>query len=96
MPKPKSDEPKPVKPIAERIKESMEILKKIQELGISDTDPGYKALSAKFNEWIRGGDTFVGNVDFYRWNRRAKVLLPTKPGAIARCDLLHYVFDESL
>lgn len=94
MPKPKDDGPKPVKPTVERIKESLVILKKIQELGISDTDPGYKALSAHFNDWVKGGETFQGTVDFYRWNRRAKVLLPTKPGAIARCDLLHYVFDE--
>lgn len=92
MPKPKNDEPKPVKPTSERVKESMEILKKIQELGIADSDPGYKALSAHFSDWIRGGEAFVGNVDFIRWNRRAKVLLPTKPGAIARCDFLHYVF----
>lgn len=92
MARSKEDETKPVKPTSERLKESMEILKQIQELGISDTDPGYKALSAKFNDWIRGGEPFQGHVDFQRWNRRAKVLLPTKPGAIARCDLLHYVF----
>lgn len=80
----------------ERVKESMEILRKIQELGIADTDPGYKALSARFNDWIRGGETFQGNIDFVRWNRRARVLLPTKVGATAKCDLLHYVFDETL
>jgi hypothetical protein len=84
--------PKPTKPIKERIEESMNILYKLQELGISDTDPGYKALSAKFNEWIRGGEAWFGNVDFHRWDRRAKVLLPTKPGTQAKCDFLVHKF----
>jgi hypothetical protein len=92
MPKKQQETEKSVKPTSERLSESMEILQKIKDLGIADSDPGYKALSAHFNDWIRGGETFVGTVDFIRWNRRAKVLLPTKPGAIARCDLLHYVF----
>lgn len=85
-------EPKPTKPVKERVQESMNILKQLQQLGISDSDPSYKELSAKFNEWIRGGEAWSGNVDFYRWDRRAKVLLPTKPGAIAKCDFLIYKF----
>ncbi len=83
---------KPLKPISERISESMTILNKIQELGIPSTDPGYKQLSGHFNTWIKGGDAWTGHVDFHRWNRRAKVLLPTKVGTIAKCDLLHYTF----
>jgi hypothetical protein len=83
---------KPVKSTEERVRESMSILKKLQELGIPSTDPSYKELSTRFNEWIKGGETWVGNVDFYRWNRRAKVLLPTRPGAVAKCDFLHHVF----
>jgi hypothetical protein len=80
------------KPTAERLKESMTILKQLQDLGIHPTDPGYKELSGKFNEWIRGGEAWQGNVDFHRWNRRARVLLPTKAGRVAKCDFLHYVF----
>jgi hypothetical protein len=80
------------KPLQERIQESISILNKIKDLGITDTDPGYKELSLKFNDWIKGGDAWQGNVDFIRWNRRAKLLLPTKPGTIAKCDFLHYVF----
>jgi hypothetical protein len=82
----------PTKPLSERINESMVILKQLQDLGIHTTDPSYKELSGRFNDWIKSGDAWVGNVDFYRWNRRAKVLLPTKPGTIAKCDFLHHVF----
>jgi hypothetical protein len=80
------------KPTAERLKESMTILKQLQDLGIHPTDPGYKELSGKFNDWIRGGEAWQGNVDFHRWNRRARVLLPTKTGRVAKCDFLQYVF----
>ena len=81
-----------VKPVQERISESMTILNKLQELGIPHTDPGYKELSGHFNTWIKGGEAWVGHVDFHRWNRRAKVLLPIKFGTVAKCDFLHYVF----
>jgi hypothetical protein len=83
---------KPVKPVQERISESMTILNKLQELGIPPTDPGYKELSGHFNTWIKGGEAWVGHVDFHRWNRRAKVLLPIKVGTVAKCDFLHYIF----
>jgi hypothetical protein len=76
----------------ERLKESMSILSKLQELGIPNTDPSYKQLSAKFSEWVKGGETWQGNIDFHRFNRRAKVLLPTRPGAVAKCDFLVYNF----
>jgi len=78
----------PVKPVKERVSESIHILNQLKALGITDTDPGYKALSEKFNQWIRNGEPWQGNVDFHRWDRRAKVLLPVKPGTVAKCDFL--------
>jgi predicted double-glycine peptidase len=87
-----TQEPKPVKPMEERLQESMTILRKLQDLGVPSTDPSYKELSGKFSEWVKGGETWQGNVDFYRFNRRAKVLLPTRPGAVAKCDFLVYQF----
>lgn len=80
------------KPTEERLQESMNILKQIRELGIAATDPGYRALSTKFSEWVKGGEAWQGNVDFHIWNRRAKLLLPTKPGTVAKCDFLHHIF----
>jgi hypothetical protein len=92
MPKQPPPTEKKVKSTDERVRESIEILTKVRELGIPPTDPGYEKLSAKFNEWIRGGEAWSGYVDLVLWNRRAKLLLPTKPGTIARCDLLAYNF----
>jgi hypothetical protein len=91
MVKPTQEE-KPVKPTDERLKESMNILNKLLELGIPKSDSSYKELSAKFSEWVKGGETWQGNVDFLRFNRRAKVLLPTRAGTIAKCDFLVHNF----
>lgn len=87
-----TDSVNPVKPVKERVSESIHILSQLKALGIPETDPGYKALSERCNQWIRGGEPWQGNVDFHRWDRRAKVLLPVKPGTVAKCDFLHYKF----
>jgi hypothetical protein len=78
---------KEVKSIEERLKESIEILKKLVELGVPDTDPSYKELSSHFNTWIKGGDSWQGTVDFMRFERRAHIVLPTRLGCKATCVL---------
>lgn len=88
----KPQENAPTKPISERLKESMEILKKLVDLGIPDTDPSYKEISTHFNDWIKGGEAWQGTIDFMRFERRAFVVLPTKFGCIASCVLKQYKF----
>jgi hypothetical protein len=83
-----------VKSKEERLKESIRILTQIKELGINQNDIGYKELSVKFSEWVKGGEAWQGTIDFYRYNRRARVLLPTKSGLYAKCDLLIYKFID--
>ena len=83
---------KPVKSTEERLKESMYLLQQLQGLGIAQTEPGYKELSAKLSEWVKGGPTWSGNIDFHRFNRRAKVILPTRPGVVSTCQLVNHVF----
>lgn len=83
---------KALKTTEERLKESMNLLQKIKDLGVGPYDPGYKAMSAKLSEWVKGGDAWSGHVDFHDWNRRAHMVLPTKPGTFATCDFKHYVF----
>jgi len=90
--KPKDTKPKDTKPIEERLKESMTLLRKLQELGIPSSDPSYKEMSTIMNTWIKGGPTYQGTIDFKPWNRRAKLLLPINPSSVAKCDFLHHVF----
>jgi hypothetical protein len=81
---------KPVKPKAERVKEAINILKKLKELGIADTDPGYKETKEHLDTWIQGGDTWVGKILFERYGRRAELVLPTREGRIASMKLMAY------
>jgi hypothetical protein len=84
----------PVKPISERVKESITLLQKLQDLGIQSDDMSYKELSAHMNTWIKNGPSFQGIVDFRHYNRRAKLFLPITPGSVAKCDFLHHIFRE--
>lgn len=83
-----------VKSQAERLRESMEILNKLKLLGVKGNDPDYLELSTKFSEWVKMGPAWQGSVNFYNYNRKAKVLLPTKPNATAKCDFLIHTFQE--
>lgn len=80
------------KSVEEKLKESMTLLTKLQEAGVATTDPGYKELSKRMSEWVKGTDPWNGTIDFYRYNRRANVNLPQKKRYIAKIDFLHHVF----
>ena len=82
------------KPIAERVQESLHILKQLQDLGVLKNCQGYLALKERCNDWIKGGPAWKGHIDFYEYDRRAQVLLPIKLNTKAKCDFLIYKFDH--
>jgi hypothetical protein len=69
---------KPLKSKMDRVKESITILKKLQELGIPTNEPGYTLTKQHLDEWIQGGDRWDGRVDFPRFQRRAEMVLPVR------------------
>ncbi len=69
---------KPLKSKMDRVKESITILKKLQELGIPTNEPGYAFTKQQLDEWIAGGDKWEGRVDFPRFQRRAELVLPVR------------------
>jgi len=75
------------KPLQERLKESITILKKVKEMGIHETDPAYKELSGRFSDWVKG-EGWSGDIEFIRYNRKAQVNLPVKKGKYATVNLL--------
>ena len=79
-----------LKTLTERLQESIRILKKIQELGISKEDPSYKELSKEFNIWVKDGVHWEGTINFYRYGRNAEVILPSEKKRAATCNLLLY------
>jgi hypothetical protein len=79
---------KPVKSKADRVKEAITLLTKLKELGIPDTEPGYKQTKGHLDSWINGGDAWSGRVDFPRFGRRAELILPVRADRISSMKLL--------
>ncbi len=71
------------KPVQERMKESVELVSKMKELGVHDSEPGLVQLRAEMNAWIRGGQAWSGRIEFPRYNRYAEVALPDRAGRVA-------------
>lgn len=78
---------KPLKSKADRVKESITILKKLKELGIPNNEPGYYMTKEKLDEWIAGGDQWDGRIDFPRFQRRAELVLPVRPDRVVQMTI---------
>lgn len=78
---------RPLKSKADRVKESITILKKLKELGIPPHEPGYYTTKEKLDEWIAGGDAWSGRIDFPRFERRAELDLPVRPDRVVQMTI---------
>jgi hypothetical protein len=84
----KKKEAKPsVKPVAERLKEGVTLLRKILDLGIVETEPGYVTIKERIDAWVRRDEAWSGKADFVRYGRRAYVNLPLRAGCEATAVL---------
>ncbi len=80
------------KPIEERLKESVSLLKQIQGMGIQPTHKGYAELKGHLDAWIKEGIAFQGKVDFPDHSYKAILLLPMRANNVSSCKLKHHVF----
>ena len=65
------------KPQADRLKESIAILKKLTvDLGIPYTSPEVQELKTHFDAYIKDGICWSGSVSFTAYGRIAHVVLP--------------------
>ena len=70
--------PPPDKTKEERVRETVTILKKLQEVGIADSDPGYKQVKELMTAWVATGEAASHTIDFYRAGRRGELVLPRR------------------
>jgi hypothetical protein len=70
-----------------RVKEGVNLLRQLQEVGISKDEPPYKEIQAKVSDWVKTGDPWQGKVEFFRYGRVAEILLPRKATAVASLAL---------
>lgn len=73
----------PEKPKAERLQETITILKKLQEIGIPETDPGYMEAKAALSSWVQTGESANHTILFARHSRRGTLVLPRRAGVAA-------------
>ena len=71
------------KPKEDRVKETIEILKKLREIGVTEREPGYILTKQKFTEWINTGEAWSGDIDFPMLQRKAEIGLPARADRVA-------------
>ena len=77
-----------IKPMNDRLKETINLLKQILGLGISDTDPTYLEIKKYLNDWIKSEDKQIKeySFEFVRYGRKGTLTLPWK--ANKSCEFL--------
>jgi hypothetical protein len=65
---------------AERVKESVTLLKRLIEVGIHSEDLGYKATKQVLDTWISDGAPKTETIDFARYGRIGYLTLPEHSG----------------
>jgi hypothetical protein len=73
---------------AERVQEAVALLKKLKELGIVVSDPGYKQAKAFLDTWIQDGEEATHEFWFPRYGRKAVIDLPKRVEKAATLKLL--------
>jgi hypothetical protein len=68
---------------SERVKETVTILKKLQEVGIATTEPGYVEVKTLMTAWINDGGQHTHTVEFPRYGRKGTLVLPARAGRTA-------------
>ena len=64
----------------ERVRDAIEILKQLKEVGIPDVDPGYLATKKVLDTWIADGEPRQEKIPFPRALRVGHMLLPRLAG----------------
>jgi len=71
------------KPKEDRVKETIEILKKLRDLGVTEREPGYILTKQKFSEWVNTGEAWSGDIEFPMLQRKAEIVLPARADRVA-------------
>jgi hypothetical protein len=87
-------ESKSIKPIEERLSESVSLLKQLKDMGIKPNHDGYIQVKAHIDAWIKENQSFLGKIDFTLHQRRGELFLPMRPKTFAHLHMKHHVFEQ--
>lgn len=72
---------RPEKTKEERVSEGMTIIRKLLEVGVEATNPGFVAVKAAVSAWIADGrPSTLSQINFGRLNRVGELVLPRRSG----------------
>ena len=74
-----------VKPKAERLKETMVLLKKLQEVGVPKSHYVFHQVKALLSTWVSDGPEVTHEIDF--GSHMGELKLPVKVGSVATLNL---------
>ncbi len=71
----------------ERVKETVTLLKKLQEVGISEHNDGYLEIKEALDEWIKTGEPAEHLIALRTYRRKAILTLPRRADRAAELVL---------
>jgi len=72
---------------ADRLKETVRLLKELQRVGIRTNDPGYKEIQRLMTAWVNDGVALATVVELVKYGRQADLALPSKASSAASVNL---------
>jgi hypothetical protein len=66
----------PEKSKADRLKETIRLLKELERIGYSDAVLGYSEIKGVLTQWVNDGENVYVEIAIPKFNRLAKVSLP--------------------
>lgn len=75
-----------IKSREDRVKESITIILKMIEIGVSRTDPSFLEMKSRMDEWIDGGKSWTGKIKFPLVGRYAIIVLPERASTCATVE----------
>jgi hypothetical protein len=75
------------KPVGDRVKETVELMRSIKGLGIPLDCSEVAELRSRLNEYIKNGTCWEGTIDFLRFGRMAEVSLPRRADKVIEVKL---------
>jgi hypothetical protein len=85
---------KPQKPYADKVKESVHLLKQLHKMKITSMNIGYTELKGHMDKWLKDDEEFEGYVDFPQHYRRAHLSLSNMNSKTANIHLKHHEFSS--
>lgn len=61
---------------ADRLKETIHLLKQLGNLGYTKLTPGFSEIEVALKQWVTDGEECEKNIDMFKHNRIAELRLP--------------------